>query len=505
MTRSFALFGLLLLGAGAASAQEVPFQTLAHGVMGPFGAPANHVIRSQQQLQASGVDRLLPPGTQIDWSREMVLAALMGTKSSGGYSIELRSVRREQMMTILPVPGPPPSFYLEARVEHRGPPPGSMVTMALTAPFHVVKLARTSERVDFVQVAPRAFTQVTFSITREPGSRGGHVTLASDGEATVIRSLPHARFAPVQGQATPDELDAVEQAVRLARARSLPAQLPVPHYIMAGDSFSLEVASDQPALAGSTAGDPGHLMNLEARLRPAITALEALVERIAPLPPPASEAEGVVRLRGGDVLLVEQPGKSYRITTREHAAVLRHFVGRTARVTGVIAPHAAVVPSPSNPLVIDVEVREIISPQRRLREAVQVQPAGGGVRVFVRGRPVRTFGPAAPALLRAGGRTADVDGWLLTDAQGWPSELMVDAVRARARAASLLSRNGYWVGAVRRGEEVTILAADASHALVRAGSRTGFIRLDRLTIGEVPVPLHAPAATPGLVGAVPGQ
>lgn len=507
MTRCFALLGLLLLGAGAASAQDVRFETLAQGVMGPFGAPANHVIRSQQELQATGVERLLPPGTRVDWSREMVLAVFMGTKNSGGYSVEVRGVRREQMMTILPVPGPAPSYYLEVQVEHRGPPPGSFVTMALTAPFHVVKLARSSERVDFVQVTPRAFSQVTFSVTRQPGARGGNITLAADGQATVIRSLPHARFAPVQGQATPAELDEVERAVQLARAGSLPAQLPVPVYVMAGDSFSLEVASDRAGLAGSTAGDPGYLQQHEPRLAPAIAALEAIIERIAPLPPPTTEgeAEGVVRLRGNDVLLVERPGKSYRITTPEHAAVLRHFVGRPARVWGVIAPHAAVVPSPSNPLVIDVEVREIKSPQRRLREAVQVQPAPGGVRVLVRGRPVRAFGPAAPALLRAAGRTVDLDGWLLTDDRGLPSELLVDGVRARVRAASFLTRAGYWVGTVLRGQEVTILRADAVHALVRAGARTGVLRLDRLSIGEVPAPTPTPTPTPGLAGSVPGQ
>lgn len=635
MKRSVALLGLLLLGsAGAASAQQVPFETLARGVMGGAGAPANHVIRSQAELQAAGVDRLLPPGTRVDWDREMVIAALMGTKSSGGYSIEVTAVERQQMMTILPVPAPPPSYYLEVQVAQRSPAPGALVTMALTSPFHVIKLAATPERVDFVaataaafdaversvsslprgervrierggdvliqrtqinaliapihgvataqelddlaralraadvtglparipppspapagasqfrllveggalahetralagfygqhrdrigqinaaidaiaqrverQPPPGAFSTLSFSLTKQPGSRGVSLSLSADGRAVVQRTLPAALIAPVHGQATAAELDAVAAALRGARVESLPDQLPVPTYIMAGDTFSLTVSSDDPALAGRVEGDPHYLQGHEARLRPLLAALEAVVERIAPGAPRPDEAKGTVRVRGGDVLLVEQPGLSYRVTNHEYAAILRNFVGRTAKVSGVLAPHVALVPSPSNPLVVDIEVRDVLYPERRAGESVQVQPAGPGVRVHVQGVRVHAFGPAAPALRRAGGRTVTLDGWLFRDLQGRPSELFVEAVEAEARAFSILTRGGYWAGYLRRGEEVDILLVTGAYALVRAGSRAGFVATNRLEIGEVPVPLHGPAATPGLSGSVPGQ
>lgn len=625
MKRSVALLGLLLLGGvGAASAQDVTFDTLARGAHGAFGAPANHVIRSQQELQATGVDRLLPPGTRVDWNREMVIAALMGTQNTGGYSIQIKGIERKQMMTILPVPGPPPSYYLEVQVERRTPPPGSIVTMALTSPFHVVKLAKTADRVDFVDAAPaafdavernvssiprgervrierdgsvliqrtqinaliapihgtatqqelvelervlrgadvttiparipepnpapagasqlrllveggelahevralagfygqyrdrisrinavidgivrrvetppRAFTSLTYDLTKQPGSRGVTLRLAADGQAMVQRTSPNALIAPVHDQATTAELDAVDQALRAAQLASIPVSLPVPVHIMAADTFTVEVASDDAALAGRTRGEPGYLQGYEARLRPLLTALEAIIDRIAPEAPPAQEAKGVVRIEGNDVLLVESPGRRYKISNPEYAAVIRNFVGRTVKVSGLIQPVMIMI----YPATIPVEVQDILYPLRRADESVQVQPAGSTVRVHVQGTRVRTFGAAAAALRHGRGRNVEVDGWLFTDAQGRPSELFVEAVEARARIFSLLTRNGQWAGYLRRGQSADILRINGAYSLVRAGSRVGYVRTDRLEVGEVAVPLH----TPGLSTSVPGQ
>ncbi len=626
MKRSMALLGLLLL-AGAASAQDVPFETLARGAHGAFGPAAEHVIRSEQELRSKGVDRLLPPGTRVDWTREMVLAVFMGQQSSGGYSIEVKAIERKQMMTILPVPAPPPTYYLEVQVERRTPPPGSIVTMALTSPYHVVKLARARERVDFVAAAPaaafdavernvssiprgervriardgsvliqrtqinaliapihgaatrqelddlervlraadvtslpaqlpppspapagasqyrllveggalahetralsgfygqygdrigrinavidrivqrveqpaRAFTALTFDLTKQPGSRGVSLRLAADGQATVQRTLPDALIAPVSGQATQQELDAVDQAVRGARLATIPVHLPTPVHIMAADTFTVEVASDDPALAGRTRGEPGYLEGHEARLRPLLDALQAIVDRIAPeAPQPTNEeARGVVRLEGGDVLLVESPGRRYKVSNPEYAAIIRNFVGRTVVVKGVIQPVMIMI----YPATIPVEVVDILSPERRAGEVVQVQPAGASVRVHVQGARVRTSGPAASVLRRAGGRSVTLDGWLFSDPQGRPSELFVESVEAEARVFSILTRGGQWAGYLRRGQTADILRVNGAYSLVRAGNRVGYVRSDRLEVGEAPVPLH----TPGLSSSVPGQ
>ncbi len=92
MRRSVALLGLLLSGAGLAAAQDITFTPLASGGSGAPGAASNRVIRSAQELHATGVDALLPAGTTIDWHDEMVVAVLMGTKNTGGYSIEVTKI-----------------------------------------------------------------------------------------------------------------------------------------------------------------------------------------------------------------------------------------------------------------------------------------------------------------------------------------------------------------------------------------------------------------------------
>lgn len=626
-----ALLGMLLLGAaGVVSAQDVAFETVSKGANGGYGAPANHVIRTQQELVASGVDRLVPQGTQIDWTRDMVIAVLMGTKSTGGYSVEVTGIKRQQMMTIAIYPPPPPSYYLEVSADHRSPAPGSMVTMALTAPFHVVKLRKSADRVDFVasapafdaversvrsaiaqsrirvgaggdvtfarsgmgsvfptinaratagelralesavrsarlhevpanitpgslpaggsvftlevegganphtitgayglegahqarlrlvydaldaigarianQPAPRAFSVINYGLTKGLTSHAVSLFLFADGSATVQRSTPTALIAPVRGAASAAELDAVERAVRGARVASIPDQLPVPIHIVAGDTFELDVAADQAALAGKVAGEPGYLQTYEARLRPLFVALDAIVTRLAPEAPQVDEAKGTVRVQGGEVYLVEQPGLKYRITNRAFADVIRKFPGRTVKVAGNIAPHIAVVPSPSSPVTIDVEVTSILYPERRTDEHIQVQ--AGSNRVYVQGDQVTAFGPPARALRLFAGRSHVVDGWLWLDSNSRPDVLYVEAVSARAREFSVLTRNGQWAGYVRKNQRVELLGFRGNAALVRAGSRTGYVATSRLDAGEVPVPLHTPSSTPGLSGSLPGQ
>jgi hypothetical protein len=165
-----ALAALFLLGGVASAQTAVPFQTLAEGLDGGYGSARNVVIRSQNELQQSGVAQLLPAGTQINFQAEMVFAVFMGLQSTGGYGITISGIEREQLMTILPVPGPPPAFVLDVAITERRPAPGESVTKALTSPFHVVKLARYSGQVEF-----RAPTQAT--------SVSGIVDIGQDGAA----------------------------------------------------------------------------------------------------------------------------------------------------------------------------------------------------------------------------------------------------------------------------------------------------------------------------------
>jgi hypothetical protein len=625
MNRLAALCGALLLGAGVASAQDVAFDTLARGSNGAPGAARDLVIRSQQELQASGIAGLLPAGAQVDWQNDMLIAVLMGTKNTGGYSVEVTRLERT-ITTPPPSPGHPPPLglvHLSVEVARRSPPPGSIVTMAITSPFHIIKTARVSggTLIDFVDatsgfdaferrvtsairtatvrverggrasvvrtqinalIAPidgtatqaeldalrraiadarfsdipatlptpnpapaggslftytlegasphavrgqsgfegpvrdrlrlidaaldaivtrleqapaaRAFDSVSLDIVRVlPGAASTRISVGQSGNVQVTRRSPnpHATFQPIFDQATSDELDALDRAVRGARLASIPQQLPVPVHIMAADTFSLSVASQTAAFAGQTAGELGYLQQHEARLRPLIDALQAIVDRVTGTTPTPSlvTVKGRVRLVSSAVIV---DGKSITGPLRE---TLRAFEGHEVGVEGQAVGN-------------DVEATRLLQPEERTDAPVQVSGAGGPAIVYVGERLRTTFGPAARVITRLGrGRSLEVDGFVFTSLAGSADELYAASVAGRATGYSVLTQNGQWAGYVRKGQklEVVQLSSNGQSAFVRAGNRSGWMRTSRLEVGELPVPLHGPSATPGLTGSVPGQ
>lgn len=198
-----ALLGLLFLGATAACAQEVPFETVARGQgLGALGAPANHVVRSAQELRRLPMAHLLPSAQRLDWRSEMLLVASMGTRSSGGHTIEITAIRR------LPEPTPGvTTHYLEVQVA-RGAPRGAITMPVLTAPFHAVKLARTKERVAFVDAPAAAARTEVRGVVRVEGDEV-HVVehdarrFRVTGERAALLRQFAGRTVRVAGQAAP--------------------------------------------------------------------------------------------------------------------------------------------------------------------------------------------------------------------------------------------------------------------------------------------------------------
>jgi len=70
-----------------------------------------------------------PPAPAVDFSKESVLVVYMGEKNSGGYSIEVTGVQKE-------------NGKLAVSVRQTSPGPGTMTTMALTQPFHMVRIPK---------------------------------------------------------------------------------------------------------------------------------------------------------------------------------------------------------------------------------------------------------------------------------------------------------------------------------------------------------------------------
>lgn len=79
-----------------------------------------------------------PRAPEIDFGSDMVLAATMGRRSTGGYSIAIEPVLET-------------GDRLYAVVRETSPGEGCMVTQALTAPATAVRVPRTEGEVTFVE------------------------------------------------------------------------------------------------------------------------------------------------------------------------------------------------------------------------------------------------------------------------------------------------------------------------------------------------------------------
>jgi len=76
---------------------------------------------------------------EIDFDSDMVFTACLGTKNSGGYNIEIKSVVENDSEVIV-----------ECETTS---PMGGIVTCALTQPFHMVKTPKSTKPVRFITTA----------------------------------------------------------------------------------------------------------------------------------------------------------------------------------------------------------------------------------------------------------------------------------------------------------------------------------------------------------------
>ncbi len=75
---------------------------------------------------------------EVDFSRETVLAVFMGTRSTGGYSIEITRACKK-------------NDGIKAFAETSSPSPGDLVTTVITRPFHIVKINTAKKDIEIVR------------------------------------------------------------------------------------------------------------------------------------------------------------------------------------------------------------------------------------------------------------------------------------------------------------------------------------------------------------------
>jgi hypothetical protein len=139
---------LVLLASCAAHAAltvTVPFSTLDKGLTSGVREPTQLVIRTRDDWAALwGRHMQLQPAPEappVDFSRDMVVALFMGERPTGGHRIEVTRVERADAGLAV--------HYLS-----HGPDPGTMVSQALTQPFHLVTIPRDESPVVFIAETP---------------------------------------------------------------------------------------------------------------------------------------------------------------------------------------------------------------------------------------------------------------------------------------------------------------------------------------------------------------
>ncbi|MCK4665529.1 protease complex subunit PrcB family protein [Candidatus Dependentiae bacterium] len=77
-----------------------------------------------------------PPLPAIDFKLETIIAVFQGTQSTGGYSIEIIKVIEKK-------------DSIEVTVQERKPKKGHFVTMAITTPYHIIKIPNRNKKIVF--------------------------------------------------------------------------------------------------------------------------------------------------------------------------------------------------------------------------------------------------------------------------------------------------------------------------------------------------------------------
>lgn len=121
--------------------QEVlVLEDLGAGAMSGITAAGLHVVRDQAELDELWRTHMrlhlpAPAVPQIDFADSMIVAAFVGQKPTGGYS-----VRIEEVIRVAATAGQPSQIVV--RTSEVIPAEDAVVTQMLTSPFHMVRVEK---------------------------------------------------------------------------------------------------------------------------------------------------------------------------------------------------------------------------------------------------------------------------------------------------------------------------------------------------------------------------
>ena len=126
------------------SARDFPFITIDKGVSSGIRERKFLVIKTEQEwteLWRAHASNVTPPRDRpsVAFNNEMGVAAFLGEQRSGGYGLQITRIEEDLEKRQVSV------FLRETK-----PPAGSMVSQALTQPYHIVKLKKVELPVVFL-------------------------------------------------------------------------------------------------------------------------------------------------------------------------------------------------------------------------------------------------------------------------------------------------------------------------------------------------------------------
>jgi hypothetical protein len=120
--------------------EDIEYVTISQGEDdGPKAA--KEVVINDLDAYAAFFDGSPPNTPDVNWEEEMVVGVALGERTSGGYSVEITSIRHH---TIGLMQGSVEIRYVE-RV------PSGVSTDPITCPYHAVKCQRVGYRYDFMK------------------------------------------------------------------------------------------------------------------------------------------------------------------------------------------------------------------------------------------------------------------------------------------------------------------------------------------------------------------
>ncbi len=296
--------------------KDLAFKVVEQSAMGGPAQAGTKVLTSATEYKAFlGHDA----PASVDFSKDVVLAAAMGTKTSGGYSIE---ITRIELMTYGITGG---MAFVD--VVEKAPAPGSITTAVITEPFVAVKTAKVAAKFVFRNApAPtpaKSFQKVTLETRNGSVHPAYRSTLSVDASGKFHFELGTA--PPIDQKLSDEQLARIKTAFAAADVTTLPKQVKGPAGLAGGSV--IELVSEVGGKSYSFSATSGFLGAYKTRVQPLVDALDQVKDELA-AKPATKKLNGFVSVSGSTILVNENKSSVWSVENAPWKALLKKLEGQ---------------------------------------------------------------------------------------------------------------------------------------------------------------------------------